>query len=281
MKLNDVVIWFRESSAENGEIESASKYFNCINSRCKIKKGQLVIPRYSALPFFKEQAYDIQDVIGAKLINNVKNHNYIANLSNWYYDLKDYTPQTWFRLEDIPNEENGPFVLKGETNSRKFDWRTHMFAKDRKTVDEVYWNLCKDALIISSEQNICIRKFEELLTIEKGINGIPHSHEFRFFVAYGKIIDSAFYWGDAISDYSLIPSYDDSAINLVHQIINIIGDKSNFYAVDIARKNNGEWILIELNDGMMSGLCGQSCPKGMGHDADKLYENLNIVMSNI
>ena len=45
-----------------------------------------------------------------------------------------------------------------------------------------------------------------------------------------------------------------------------IGNKSNFYVIDVAQKQDGNWTVIELNDGSMSGL---SC-----NDPELLYGNL-------
>ena len=54
-----------------------------------IKAGDLVIPRFSAIPFYKEQEYDVNS-IGAKMINDINQHNYIVDMYNWYEDLIDY-----------------------------------------------------------------------------------------------------------------------------------------------------------------------------------------------
>ena len=40
----------------------------------------------------------------------------------------------------------------------------------------------------------------------------------------------------------------------LNKIIEIIGDNINFYALDVAQTEDGNWIVIELNDGQMSGL---------------------------
>lgn len=54
------------------------------------------------------------------------------------------------------------------------------------------------------------------------------------------------------------------------KVIDIIKPNINFFVMDIAQKQNGEWIVIELNDGSWSGL---SC-----NDPNKLYENLRDVL---
>lgn len=47
-------ILFRASLAEEDELTSAKKYFDIIDSRCKIKENDFIIPRYSLLPYAKE-----------------------------------------------------------------------------------------------------------------------------------------------------------------------------------------------------------------------------------
>jgi hypothetical protein len=70
------------------------------------------------LPFYKNLEDDIKN-IGAQLINTYKQHRFVADLWNWYYWFSDITPKTYNRLEDVPNESEFGFVLKGETKTKK------------------------------------------------------------------------------------------------------------------------------------------------------------------
>lgn len=268
--MQNYVIWYRSSQMDDNELIAAKKYFTCVDSRVKIQPGDLVISRYSVLPYFKEQEYDIEYCIGAKLINSFKEHNYIADLRNWYEDLSDLTPQTWFRIEDVPSD-TGPFVLKGSTNSRKQRWKTHMFAIDKKAANEIYWELCNDPLICDSGQNVYIRKYEPLVKLIDGIGGIPISKEFRCFVVFGEVISKGFYWHNYADDLDEIPSVDEIPQEFLDTVIERVGSKSNFYTIDVAQKQNGDWIVVELNSGPMAGL---PC-----NDPDELYKNLKEVLN--
>src|ERR1041385_5488764 len=110
------IILYRGSDFEKEELPFASKFFNCTNRRPDIQKDDLVIGRYSLWPFYSDQVKDIE-YVGAKLINSYQQHLYIADLGNYIQDLQELTPYTWTSLELLP--DNGSFVLKGETNSRK------------------------------------------------------------------------------------------------------------------------------------------------------------------
>ena len=234
-------------------------------SRMEISKNDLVIGRYSVLPYYKEQENDIK-YVGAELINSFHQHIYIADLSNWIDDLKDYTPRTWSRLEDLP--DNMSFVLKGETNSKKQEWKTSMFAKDKKAAIEVHSRLCSDSLI--GYQDIYIREYVPLKTYMLGIQDLPITKEFRFFVMYGQVIAGGYYWSNYFEDLEEKPDIKDVPKEFLDTIISIVGNKSNFYVIDVAETAVGDWIVIELNDGQMS---GNSCI-----DVNEMYINMKRVL---
>jgi hypothetical protein len=248
------------------ELEAASKYFKCVSLLTDINEGDFVIPRYSLYPFALDQTREILNN-GASLINSYEQHLYIADLQNYYPDLEYRTPETWFRLEDVPND--GAFVLKGETNSKKSNWARNMFAADKKAAIEVHSRLCDDALI--GQQKIYVRRYIPLVTYANGIGGVPITKEFRFFVAYGQVLTGAYYWQNYVDDLEVAPSVDEVPIQLLHDVIDQVGDDSNFYVIDVAQTQQGDWIVIELNDGQQSGL---SCI-----EPDILYSRLKDVLN--
>ena len=243
------VILYRGIDFEIEELSSASQHFFCTNRRPDLKKDDLVIGRYSLLPFYPEQAADIE-YVGAKLINTYNQHLYVADLQNYVADLQELTPRTWSSLQDIPDE--GPFVLKGETNSRKSNWKQDMFAEDKKAAIQVYNRLTNDTLI--GNQRIYIRKFLPLVTYMAGVNGMPVTKEFRFFVAFGKILCGGYYWQNYIEDLTIKPSAYEVPEDFLHEVVRRVGDQCNFYTIDVGQLQSGEWTVIELNDGQMAGL---------------------------
>ena len=124
-----------------------------------LREDDFVIYRYSLYPFPKDQEREIIN-IGAKAINTFHQHKYAADLEYYIHDLKELTPYTWTNLIDLPEE--GPFILKGETNSRKSSWSKDMFAATKKDASEVYSRLCADSLI--GQQKIFIRQYVPLVT---------------------------------------------------------------------------------------------------------------------
>jgi hypothetical protein len=252
------VVLFRPVDMDDDELSACKKQFPTFRERTAIQPDDLVICRYSCLPFFEAIQADV-DYVGAKLINNYREHNYIADIRNWVEDLKDLTPKTWYRLEDI--DEEGPYVLKGKTNSRKADWSNMMYAKDLHAAREVYWKLSTDGLI--GHQEICIRKFVPLHTYITGLNGIPVTKEFRFFCLYGQILCGAFYWSNYVDDLPSEPKPEPKHYEFVQKILDRVKHRTNFVVIDIAETAAGDEIVVELNDAQMSGLSM--------NDPNKLY----------
>lgn len=273
------VILYRGREFEEFELEPAHKAgFYCTNSRMNIKSGDLVVARYSCLPFYEEQERDIKSV-GARLINTHAQHRYIADLLNWYEDLREFTPTTWVSAMDIPKWEEGPFILKGETNSKKHLFDTHMFAKTRADVGQVMHRLIEDSLI--SHQRIYIRKFEKFKTFLHGIRDLPITKEFRFFFAYGEIISGGYYWSSHVEEIEdliankVISKKDIDPDQVPREgFLDEIGRRirhlANGVVVDVAQREDGVWRVVELNDLQMSGL-SENRP-------DTLYQNLYQVI---
>lgn len=262
----NTIIYYRTSLMEKAELEAAKKHFKCYNLLSKIPKDSFVIPRYSMFPFYLDQQKEIEE-IGSKIVNNYSQHLYVADLKNWYYDLQNYTPKTWFRLEEIPDE--GPFVLKGETNSKKQNWKTHMFASNKEEAIKVHSRLCEDTLI--NQQEIYIRQYVPLKTYLIGLQDLPITKEFRFFIYNKQVVCGDFYWANYVDDLETKPDSNEVPKDFLEKIINIIDDKITFYVIDVAQTESGDWIVIELNDGCQSGL---SCI-----DSDILYKNLYLLVN--
>lgn len=258
------IILYRNDVDWRQESKSAEKYFSCVGSRMQIPTNSLVIPRFSALPFYKELETDI-NYIGSKLINSYEQHRYIADLQNWVEDLKDLTPKTWYRTQDIPDV--GPFILKGETNSKKYLWKEQMFAATKKDAINVETKLYADSLL--TYQNIYVREYIPLKTYFKGIQDLPITNEYRFFCFKDIILSGGFYWSSHIEDIKELGINVDSSnvpMGFLMEVISKVKDNTNFYTIDVAETEKGDWIVIELNDGSCSGISE--------NNPDEMYKNL-------
>jgi len=261
---------FRKDINTEREMEIAKKYFTVSQHRNDVVlSDSLVVGRYSVLPYYKELSEDLF-LSNSKLINSYFEHSYIADLGAWYEDLKEFTPETIeFRDFNMAREfkATGSFVVKGQTNSLKNQWRTKMFAKTSEDVTRVALELMDDGL--TCDQKVYVRKYVPLKRYFTGINGQPIVEEYRFFMYKDKVLASGFYWSSHYSeviDCGIQPNPDDVPREFIAKLANIVKEKANFYVMDIAKTETGDWILIELNDGQMSGLSEVR--------ADELYKNL-------
>lgn len=248
------------------ELQAAQRHFVTFSSRTSIGGNELVIGRYSVLPYYKELETDI-GYKGAKLINSHQQHRYVADLWNYVDDLNELTFKTW-NVKDLGAVPSGiPLVLKGETNSRKDLWKTHMYAKDKKDAVEVYLNLSRDNLI--GQQEIYVREYVPLVKLIDDPYGAPVTLEFRFFVAYGEVVSSGFYWSSHVDELESVPSPSQVPQEFIQKVIDRVKDKVNFFVMDVAKTQSGDWIVVELNDGQMSGLSE--------NDPNVLYKNLKYL----
>jgi len=263
------VILYRKGAdpqADTEELYSANNHFRVIHQRSEVKNGDLVIGRYSVLPFYRELSLDV-GTNGGRLINSFRQHQFVADMREWCEVLEEMTPRLYHRLQDIPDV--GPFVLKGQTNSKKHMWNTHMFARTKREAGEV-WSRLRDDMLLS-DQEIYARDYVPLVRLATGMNELPISMEFRFFVCYGNVVSGGFYWSSHLDDLEgPVPDPNIVPREFLDEAIRRLGPHVNFYAIDVAKTAAGPWTVVEVNDGQMSGL---SC-----NDPNELYGNFKKIL---
>lgn len=252
MKNKKAVVLFRNISGKINSTEesSCSMFFDTYNSRIYCSKS-LVIGRYSTLPNYKELENDLA-ILGSRLINTYEQHNYIASFE-YYSDICNYTPKTWFNLKDIPDDKR--LFIKGRTNSKKHDYPKSCLSNNRAEASEIYLNLMSDSLIGS--QGVVFREFVELEKLEDSVSGLPISNEWRIFFMGDNVVDYGYYWSyiDDLSKIKLVENeFISDGLPFAKKIAKKIAKKTSFFVIDIAKKKSGDWIVVEVNDGQQSGL---------------------------
>jgi hypothetical protein len=255
------ILYRKLFSSFDDELQICSYLFPTSEYRSQIAENSLVIGRYSVLPHFKELEVDLK-ARNSTLINSYGQHCFVADIECWYKHIKKYTPQTYFTWYGLPE---GKYVVKGRTNSRKNLWNTHMFSENVKELKDVISKCLDDSLI--SEQGVVVREFVPLKTFGYGINGLPITEEYRTFWLDNKFVAGDYYWSEHPDFERPLP---EDGVKFAQEISNIISKYIRFFVIDIAKTANDEWIVIELNDGMMSGL---GCI-----DASKFYLNLKDLL---
>ena len=267
--IQDACILFRKIDDSNEDV-STNGQFKIYNYITQVPKNNLVIGRYSTLPYY-EEVYISLKINQSYLINSIEEHLYIANIMNWYEDLKQFTPKTYTEWGNLP--ENGKWIVKGKTNSRKQHWNTHMFADGREKLLKVIRLLMEDVML--SEQGLVIREYTPLKKLDEGINGLPIVKEWRLFYLKENFIAGGFYWSnfyDELKDKHNL-SIPNQLFKFANKVAKIVSKKTNFFVLDIAQKEDGEYILIEINDGQQSGLSTI--------DPTYFYGQLNLNVGNM
>lgn len=254
------VVLYRSGLADPAEELECAAHFPVYRYRAQVPAGSLVIGRYSLLPFYNEMEADI-NLLGSRLINSLAQHRYIADFQ-YYEDLKDVTFPSWTRLEDVPFRlRSQPFVVKGRTNSRKFEWHRKMFAKDFAAAVGIAADLATDGLI--GQQGVVVRQYVPLETFEEGVTGTPLTNEWRIFYYRGERLAWGYYWG-ILDDWSHVeratPDFERSGLPFADAVAQRLVDKAPFVVLDIAKTQEGQWQVVELNDGCQAGLNGTVKP---------------------
>lgn len=260
------IVLFRKPFAEC-EYEICRQYFDTIEYRSELSyihkstgnNYELIIPRYSALPYYQELERDVNN-LGGMLINSYEQHKWIANFE-WYETLKNFTPKTWTDDTFFSAPNDLKYVVKGRTNSKKHQWNSLMFAENKRRALEIASNLMADGLI--GEQGIIYREYIPLETYEIGINGLPFTNEWRFFFYKEELLTYGYYWSITTNPLKII---EQRGIDFAERMAHIISNYTNFFVIDIGKSIDNRWYIIELNCGTMSGL--SEC------DPHKLYRNL-------
>ncbi len=255
---------YRPGLSDDEEEAAARRHFPVVRYRTEVPRGSLVVGRYSVLPFADELEADLAN-LGSRLVNTLAQHRYVADL-DYYEDFRDVTFPTWFRFADVPNAlREQAFVVKGRTNSRKFEWGSKMYAPNFQQAVRIGAELMNDGLIGS--QGVVLRQFVPLEVFETSVTGLPLTNEWRLFYYRGQRLAHGYYWGN-IDDWSPVEraraDFEATGLAFADQLAQRLTDKVPFVVLDIAKTESGQWVLVELNDGCQAGLNGTV-------DADTLY----------
>ena len=259
-----ISLLFRNNLETEDEFNICKQYFSTYEYRTEIPENSIVIGRYSVLPYYDELEKELK-LHNSKLINSYSEHKYIADIMNYYPDVKDFTFPTYSTWGHL-TEEDYPMVIKGRTNSRKFLWNTHMFIKSKQDLSTILNNVLNDELL--SQQGIIMRKYIELDTFCTSIQGLPITKEWRLFYYKDNLLAHGFYWS-SFSQFSI--PLEQKGIEFANKIAKIISESVNFFVLDIALTKKQEYILVECNDGQMSGL--SEC------NPNELYKNLSLILN--
>jgi hypothetical protein len=199
---------------------------------------------------------------GHRLVTDPAAYQHCHHLPEWYEAVGGgentarsiWIPGTTFDLDVVTAAVreafgSGAVILKDYVKSRKHEWFDACFmsaADDDANVRRVVGNFLRlqDEALVGG---LVFREFVHLRRI--GLHPkskLPLVNEHRFFVLDGRPFYSAPYWADG--DYGGARPTADVIAPILPRVA------SRFYAVDVAEKEAGGWLVVELNDGGSAGI---------------------------
>ena len=203
---------------------------------------------------------------GIRLLNTPAAYRHCHYLPESYAVIKSRTPVTvWMPVSEAVSidavmcllEPFGaePIIVKDYVKSQKHQWAEACFipsAADKEAVERVmsrFLQLQGDDL----NEGLVFREyveFEPLATHSK--SGMPLTKEYRLFYLDGKLLLAAPYWEQG--DYTDEPLPNESFSQVAEKV------QSRFFTMDVARRNNGEYMVVELGDAQVAGLPERVAP---------------------
>ena len=179
----------------------------------------------------------------------------------WYKDIggSRVTPYSYWitELKDLDHVaicvsnvfRHSALILKDFVKSRKHEWFDACYISQASDIEEVK-RVTGNFIERQGKDLVEGLVFREFINFKRigthSKSSLPLINEHRFFVYHGKPFYQAPYWFEG--DYSgPVPSPD---------VLRDIVDKvcSPFFAVDVAEKEAGGWVVVEVNDGGSAGV---------------------------
>jgi hypothetical protein len=204
---------------------------------------------------------------GVTLINSPDAYALAHELPNWYSQLADWTPRSiWLDVSDaldpakvaeaLTTLGSGPLIVKDYVKSQKHRWDEACFIPDASDLSHVERVVRRFLELQGPDLNVSLvfRQFEtfEPLGVHRQ-SGMPLTREYRIFFLDGQPVSSTPYWEQG--------EYDDAVAVPLDQIRDAVAAiDSRFFTVDVARRADGQWRIVELGDGQVAGLPERADP---------------------
>jgi hypothetical protein len=228
-------------------------------------RGWMVTPPQYRVLYEALAAKDI------RLINDPDQYRHCHYLPECYPVIEGHTPRSiWLTgelgvdriMDALAPFGDGPIIVKDFVKSRKHEWREACLiasASDRESVGRVvscFLELQGDDL----NEGLVFREFVEFRPVGVHLrSGMPLTEEYRIFWLDAQPMICSPYWegGEYCKTYPPLELFSEIAAAV----------RSRLFTMDLARRRDGEWMIVEIGDGQVSGL-----PRESG--ADRFYEAL-------
>ncbi len=251
--LEPVLISFEELTMRN--VHQALRYVPVVG-----KEERAIYRGWMLTPALYEVLYKGLLTRNIRLINDPTEYKHCHYLPESYALIEGYTPESvWMEVKEdfgvyevlplVKQFGDSPLIVKDYVKSEKHFWETACFipsASDEAKVKEV---VAAFLALRESELNegLVFRKFEKLTFLtQHSQSDMPLTLEYRLIFANKTLIAVLDYWEEG--DYGTLEPPVADFLPIAAQI------QSHFFTMDIAQKEDGSWIIMELGDGQVAGL---------------------------
>lgn len=253
---------------KNGNVESAIKRI-----KPNDKKERGFYRGWMLKPDQYLQLYNALLRKNIELVNTPIQYKFCHYLPESYETIKDYTPHSTFKkLEgkfnindfqiQISEFGNSPIVIKDYVKSQKHYWKEACYIPDASDSAKVESVVNKFIELQDSDLNegLVFRRYVELEELTNhSKSGMPLTKEFRVIVKNKSVMAVYKYWDEG--DYQNVKPILERFDNILPKV------DSEFFTMDIAKKKDGEWIIVELGDAQVAGLPDNA-------NKDEFYKNI-------
>jgi hypothetical protein len=195
-----------------------------------------------------------------RLINDVVAYRHCHYLPESHSVIEQWTPKSvWLRCgPDVTFDDvmlslrpfgSAPVIVKDYVKSRKHEWHEACYipsVSDRNAVQRVV----RKFIELQDEdfsEGLVFREFIEFEPLSQhSKSGMPLTKEFRCFFLRGRLMFWTKYWEEG-NYQGVVPPLD--------QFTDVAGRvQSNFFTMDIAKRRDGQWMIVELGDAQVAGL---------------------------
>jgi ATP-grasp domain, R2K clade family 2 len=238
-----------------GKLQSAFRRVkHCETETLAIYRGWMQKPKQYEILYNELKAKNLY------LINSPEEYKFCHHFPESYKFIKEFTPNSIFLPYDdsfdfddlherLSSFGDKPLILKDYVKSRKHEWNEACFIKSA-TNREIIEKTVKRFLELQGEdlnEGLVFREFIEFQPLTNhSKSGMPLTKEFRLFFLEGELIFTSEYWEEG--EYAETDLPKDLFTEIAKNV------KSNFFTMDVAQKNDGNWLIIELGDGQVAGL---------------------------
>lgn len=219
--------------------------------------GETVYRGWMMSPEQYRTLYLLLERQGIRLVNTPEDYNHYHLLPHWYEEFSTDTAYSIWNKSDSLDDAlaltqglKGPYIVKDYVKSRKHEWLDACYIadiQDRSEAARVIGNFLKrqgSALV----GGVVLRQFVSLKAIgHHAQSGMPISEEYRVFIYQGRILAMDDYW----------ESHERGTLSLAERAwIGTMAQRvqSPLVTMDLARREDGTLIIMELGDGQVSGL---------------------------